>query len=77
MRPCVFFRDGFTKTLKDPLNREKFLKIKYHLKCKNCDLDHVHETDNFENLDKFWKNWNDSHGELMKCVHEYVIKKMA
>ena len=49
------------------------LEMKYHLTCKNCDLDQTHETDSIDGFENFWKNWNKNLGEHMKCLHDYVI----
>ncbi len=48
--------------------------VKYRLTCKNCDMNHVHETDHIDTIGEFWKNWNNVHGEGMKCVHDYLIE---
>ena len=49
---------------------------KYRLTCKNCSMDHIHETDSMDTILDFWKNWNNVHGEEMKCVHDYLIKAL-
>jgi len=52
-------------------------KIKYQLTCKNCTLDHTHETDSMDGVMEFWKNWNKKYGEDMKCIHEYEIRPLS
>lgn len=52
-------------------------RIKYRLNCKNCDLDHVHETNSMDGITEFWNKWNDKPGEKMKCVHEYTIEVLS
>jgi len=47
------------------------LNVKYRLACKNCQLDHIHETDSMKTIESFWKNWNKAHGSAMKCEHDY------
>ena len=37
-------------------------------------MDHTHETDSIDTIEEFWKNWSNTHGENMKCVHDYVIR---
>ncbi len=47
---------------------------KYRLTCKKCDMNHVHKTNHIDTIEEFWKNWNNVHGEDMKCVHDYLIE---
>ncbi|QMU54845.1 MAG: hypothetical protein GKS07_08140 [Nitrosopumilus sp.] len=47
--------------------------VEYRLTCKNCKMDHTHETDSIDTIEEFWKNWSNTHSENMKCIHDYVI----
>ena len=67
MGSCVFYTQ---------VHKDIFLirsMSKYRLTCKNCEMDHVHETDSIDTIGEFWKNWNSVHGEDMKCIHNYII----
>ena len=50
--------------------------MRYRLTCSKCDLSYVHEAFSLDSAKDFWEKWNRGHGDVMKCVHEYVFEEI-